>query len=143
MKRCFVRRENRATEIPAGLIDSRSAFLLRHGMDVRALRLGGILLGALGILIVGILDDRHELKARTKFAGQVLIAALVAASGVRITLFVHNPLFHFVITVLWLVTVINAFNFMDNMNGLCAGLGSIGAGYFAVIAAGEANIWWR
>ncbi len=122
-------------EIPPSVLSLQSAVLLRHGMDVRAVRLGGILLGALGILVVGILDDRHELKPRAKFAGQFLIALLVAACGVRITLFVHNPVFHFAITILWLVTVMNAFNFMDNMNGLCAGLGAIGAGYFALIAA--------
>jgi UDP-GlcNAc:undecaprenyl-phosphate GlcNAc-1-phosphate transferase len=36
---------------------------------------------------------------------------------------------------LWILTVTNAFNFMDNMNGLCAGVGAIGAGAFALIAA--------
>jgi UDP-GlcNAc:undecaprenyl-phosphate GlcNAc-1-phosphate transferase len=53
----------------------------------------------------------------------------------RITLFVHSETFSYAITVLWLLTVINAFNFMDNMNGLCAGLGAIGALFFAIIAA--------
>src|SRR6185369_13101621 len=50
-------------------------------------------------------------------------------------LFVHNEIFSYVITALWLVTVINAFNFIDNMNGLCGGLGAIGAILFAIIAA--------
>jgi UDP-GlcNAc:undecaprenyl-phosphate GlcNAc-1-phosphate transferase len=67
----------------------------------------------------------------------VIIAALVAASGVRITLFVHSQVFHYLITILWILTVINAFNFMDNMNGLCTGLGAIGAWYFAVVAAAD------
>jgi UDP-GlcNAc:undecaprenyl-phosphate GlcNAc-1-phosphate transferase len=123
------------TEVPPSVLSLQAAVLLRHGMDVRSIRLAGILLGALGILVVGILDDKHELKPGTKFAGQFLIALLVAACGVRITLFVHNPWFHFAITILWLVTIMNAFNFMDNMNGLCAGLGAIGAGYFALISA--------
>jgi UDP-GlcNAc:undecaprenyl-phosphate GlcNAc-1-phosphate transferase len=70
-----------------------------------------------------------------KFTGQLLIAVLIAAAGVRITLFVPNVSFHYAVTILWLLTVINAFNFMDNMNGLCAGLGVIGAGLFAIIAA--------
>ncbi len=87
------------------------------------------------MLVLGLLDDKHELDARTKFAGQVLIAFVVAASGARITLFVPSVLFHYAITVLWILTVINAFNFMDNMNGLCAGLGAISAGYFGMIAA--------
>ena len=40
-------------------------------------------------------------------------------------------------TVLWILTLTNAFNFMDNMNGLCSGLGVIGAWCFAVSAAAQ------
>jgi len=116
-------------------LDPYSAFLLEHGLGVRAARLAAVFLGALGMLVVGLLDDKHELKPKAKFAGQFIFAALVAASGVRITLFVHSGVFSYAITILWIVTVINAFNFMDNMNGLCAGLGAIGAWCFALIAA--------
>ena len=77
-----------------------------------------IFLGALGMLVVGIVDDRHELRARTKFIGQVLIAVMVAASGIRVTLFVPNLVFSYVVTVLWILTVINAFNFMDGIDGI-------------------------
>lgn len=110
-------------------------FLLKYGLGRRAVELGGILAGALGMLALGWLDDQRELRPGPKFIGQFLIALLVAASGARITLFVHNVVFHYAITILWILTVINAFNFMDNMNGLCAGLGAIGAWYFASIAA--------
>jgi len=108
---------------------------LHHGLHKRALELTGIFLGALGMTIVGLLDDKHELKPAVKFAGQFLIAGLVAAAGARITLFVPSLLFSYAITIFWIVTVINAFNFMDNMNGLCAGLGAIGAFGFAMLAA--------
>jgi UDP-GlcNAc:undecaprenyl-phosphate GlcNAc-1-phosphate transferase len=118
-----------------GLIDPYSAFLLRYGLGRRAVELTGIFLGALGMLWVGLLDDKRELSPPAKFTGQALVAFLVAASGARITLFVPNILFSYLITMLWILTVINAFNFMDNMNGLCAGLGAIGAWYFAIIAA--------
>ncbi len=120
----------------AGL-DANAAALLRHGLGRRGLELAGILFGGIGMLLIGILDDKHELRPRTKFAGQFFVALLVAASGVRITLFVPNLLFSYAITVLWILTIINAFNFMDNMNGLCAGLGAIGAWYFAGIAAAD------
>jgi UDP-GlcNAc:undecaprenyl-phosphate GlcNAc-1-phosphate transferase len=116
-------------------LDSQAAARLAHGFHRREYELAGILLGALGMLIVGVLDDKHELRPRAKFIGQVLIAFLVAASGARITLFVHSLLFSYAITMLWILTVINAFNFMDNMNGLCAGLGAIGAWCFAIISA--------
>lgn len=118
-------------------LDPNSAFLLQYGLGRRAIELTGIFLGAFGMLWVGWLDDKHELKPRAKFAGQLLIAALVAATGARITLFVPSILFSYVITILWILTVINAFNFMDNMNGLCAGLGAIGACHFAILAAGD------
>jgi UDP-GlcNAc:undecaprenyl-phosphate/decaprenyl-phosphate GlcNAc-1-phosphate transferase len=111
--------------------------LLTYGLNKRALQLAAIVAGAIGMVVLGLLDDKHELKPLMKFSGQFLIALLVAAAGVRITLFVPNAVFHYVITILWLLTVINAFNFMDNMNGLCAGLGAIGAGLFAIIAASQ------
>ena len=116
-------------------LDPNSAYLLQYGLDKRAVELAGIFLGALGMLWVGWLDDKHELNPRAKFAGQLLVATLVAATGARITLFVPNIIFSYAITILWILTVINAFNFMDNMNGLCAGLGAIGACHFAVMAA--------
>jgi UDP-GlcNAc:undecaprenyl-phosphate GlcNAc-1-phosphate transferase len=115
--------------------DASAESLLQHGLNRRVLELGGILVGALGMLAVGWLDDRHELRPQAKFIGQFLIALLVAACGARITLFVPNTLFHYAVTILWVLTVVNAFNFMDNMNGLCAGLGVIGAWYFATVAA--------
>ena len=111
--------------------------LLEYGLSRRAISLAGILLGALGMVVVGLLDDKYELRPGTKFLGQFLVATLVAASGVRITLFVHSAIFHYAITILWIITLINAFNFMDNMNGLCAGLAAIGAWYFGLIAAAD------
>jgi UDP-GlcNAc:undecaprenyl-phosphate GlcNAc-1-phosphate transferase len=119
------------------LLDPNAAFLLRYGLGRRAIELAGIFLGAFGMLWVGWLDDKHELSPRAKFAGQFFIAALVAVSGARVTLFVHSLVFSYAVTILWILTVINAFNFMDNMNGLCAGLGAIGAWYFAIVAAAD------
>src|SRR5688572_3439256 len=108
---------------------------LLYGLEARTIQLGAIAFGAVGIVILGLLDDKHALRPLTKFTGQVFIAALVAAGGVRITLFVPSVIFSYAVTILWLLTVINAFNFMDNMNGLCAGLGAIGAGLLAITAA--------
>lgn len=109
--------------------------LLSHGLEVRRLELTAIVAGAFGIVILGCLDDKFELRPAVKFGGQLCIALLVAAANVRITLFVHNLAFSYAVTILWILTVINAFNFMDNMNGLCAGLGALSAFMFALIAA--------
>ena len=118
-------------------IDGKAISLLQYGLSRRASSLAGILLGGLGMLVLGLLDDKYELRPRTKFLGQFLIATVVAASGVQITLFIHSTIFHYAITILWIITLINAFNFMDNMNGLCAGLAAIGAWYFGLIAAAD------
>jgi UDP-GlcNAc:undecaprenyl-phosphate GlcNAc-1-phosphate transferase len=120
-----------------GLLDPTSEHLLSYGLSRRGVELAGILLGALGMLIVGYLDDKHELRPRAKFVGQLLSAAVVAACGARITLFVPSVVFSYAITITWILTLINAFNFMDNMNGLCGGLGVIGAAYFGLIAAAD------
>ncbi len=87
------------------------------------------------MMILGWLDDRHELAPAPKFAGQFLVALLVAAGSIRITLFVPSLAVSYLVTVLWIVGITNALNFLDNMNRLCAGIGAIGAAFFAVAAA--------
>ena len=124
-----------AVLLKLGIVKISSAGLIVHGIDRRAIELAVLALGAVAITLLGWLDDKYELKALPKFIGQFLIALLVATVCKRITLFVPSVAFSYAITILWLLTVINAFNFMDNMNGLCAGLGAIGAFIFALIAA--------
>lgn len=124
-----------AVLLKLGIVKVSFTALIVYGMNRRVTELGAIACGAIAITILGWFDDKHELKPLPKFAGQFLIALLVAAADVRVTLFVPSVFFSYAITILWLLTVINAFNFMDNMNGLCAGLGVIGALFFALIAA--------
>ena len=124
-----------AADQPFPPLDVLTLDRLRYGLGQRAPQLGAIFLGALGMLGLGWWDDKHELRPAAKFTGQFLMAVLVAAAGVRITLFVESRCFSYAVTVLWILTVTNAFNFMDNMNGLCAGLGVIGAACFAAAAA--------
>jgi UDP-GlcNAc:undecaprenyl-phosphate GlcNAc-1-phosphate transferase len=121
--------------LKTGCLKLSLAGLIVHGIDRRAQELAVLAAGAVAITLLGVLDDRHELQALPKFLGQLLIAVAVAGACKRITLFVHSEVFSYAITVVWLLTVINAFNFMDNMNGLCAGVGAIGALLFALIAA--------
>ena len=122
-------------ELKIPLLDDTTADKLIHGVHRRGVELAAIFVGAIGMLLVGLWDDKHESRPAGKFTCQFAVAALVAASGARITLFVPSIAFSFVVTILWILTVINAFNFMDNMNGLCGGLGAIGAFYFGLTAA--------
>ncbi len=85
-----------------------------------------ILLLTLAIALLGLLDDVMELPARWKLAGQVAFAVLAVWNGIGYPLFQHFwPNFLFV--VLFLVAITNAFNLLDNMDGLAAGVGIIAA----------------
>lgn len=123
-----------AVAVNSGFLDPQTVQNLAHGLGKRWPQLAAILAGAAGMLLLGALDDKCDLRPSVKFGGQLLIAAGVALAGVRITLFVDSPLFSLAVTVLWILTVTNAVNILDNMNGLCAGLGVIGAGWFAATA---------
>ncbi|HUR45642.1 MAG TPA: MraY family glycosyltransferase, partial [Candidatus Saccharimonadales bacterium] len=124
-----------ALALNAGFFTLNTVNRLLYGLEHRAWQLGAVLLGALGITLLGWVDDKHELRPGLKFTGQLVVAVLVASTGLRISLFVPNVLFSYLVTILWILTLINAFNFMDNMNGLCSGLGTICALWFGIEAA--------
>lgn len=127
-----------AVAMQFGLLPVGSVDKIAYGFERRGLQLAAILVGALGMVLLGWLDDKHELRAGPKFATQLGIALLVALAGVRIKLFPESPLspiLSYGVTVLWILTVITAVNIMDNMNGLCAGLGGTGSAAFGAMAA--------
>jgi len=105
--------------------------VVSYGLSNRGWQLAAILGGAIAMLFLGMLDDYRDLSPKWKLLGQVLIALAVAASGIRVTMFVDNNTFSYFVTVLWILTVTNAVNFQDNMNGLCPGLGIICGWFFA------------
>jgi UDP-GlcNAc:undecaprenyl-phosphate GlcNAc-1-phosphate transferase len=100
-----------------------------------ASRLFVILFGGMLMVALGMRDDREDLHAWVKLAGQIFVGLFIALSGLRIHLFLHNVLLSYVITVAWVVVVTNAMNFFDNMDGLCGGVGLICAAFFGLIAA--------
>jgi UDP-GlcNAc:undecaprenyl-phosphate GlcNAc-1-phosphate transferase len=117
--------------------------LTRHAAGIAAR--AGVLIWILGlasvVMAMGLCDDRRSLDWRIRLGIQLGCATLLAASGVRITLFgpVTNPLLGGMITVLWIVGLTNAFNMLDNMDGLAASVGVIAALLFcgAQVAVGS------
>lgn len=85
-----------------------------------------LLLCALGAFALGLVDDLRHLAPTTKLAGQVLVASVAAAGGVRVEIVESAPV-AYVLTVLWIVGIMNAVNLMDNMDGLAAGVAAIAA----------------
>lgn len=104
------------------------------GMASRVGELLGIAACALGLHIVGLIDDRRRLGAGIKLAFQLAAALITSwALGVRAIEALPEAL-SIAVTVLWILVVTNAFNFLDNMDGLSAGVGAIAALLFAVTA---------
>jgi UDP-GlcNAc:undecaprenyl-phosphate GlcNAc-1-phosphate transferase len=96
--------------------------------------LAGILAGATIMGAVGVWDDRAHLKPLPKLLPQFLAVALPILSGVRIRLPVPLPV-NIALTVMWTLYVINAINFSDNMDGVAAGISTVAAAFFTLIAA--------
>jgi UDP-GlcNAc:undecaprenyl-phosphate/decaprenyl-phosphate GlcNAc-1-phosphate transferase len=101
----------------------------------------GILIGAAVIVAVGVADDLLELSADVKLAGQVLAAVIPVAAGVRVetmTLpfvgYLDLGDLSYPLTVVGIVAVMNIVNFIDGVDGLAAGVCTIAAVTFAVIA---------
>ena len=128
-----------ALRLAVGLRPGDSPFLerLAGAAAGRGAQLWVLLGGAIAMTLLGWIDDRHELRPAWKFSGQFAVALLVATAGVRLPEFGAGPLPAYLLTLLWILTVTNAANFTDNMDGLCAGLGMIAAGFFACVAGNE------
>ena len=89
--------------------------------------------GAFVLFFTGLADDRWNLSWKLRLGLQVCVAAAVVQSGVRATVFVSLPWFGFLLTMLWILVLTNAMNFLDNMDALSAGIGLIAAAQFAII----------
>ncbi|MBD1221425.1 glycosyltransferase family 4 protein [Virgibacillus halodenitrificans] len=91
-----------------------------------------IFLGAIVILITGILDDRYNIRPVVKLTGQLLAASFLISSGLiieKLTLpFIGTVELGFIsvfVTVLWIVGVTNAINLIDGLDGLATGVTTI------------------
>ncbi len=95
--------------------------------------------GAAALALVGLLDDFRPLRPQVKFLVQVIVTAIVVAGGVRLNVTGISPVDQ-LLTLAWLVGVTNAFNLLDNMDGLAAGIGLIAAGFRCYFFLLDGNI---
>jgi UDP-GlcNAc:undecaprenyl-phosphate/decaprenyl-phosphate GlcNAc-1-phosphate transferase len=98
--------------------------------------LGGILAGSALLFAAGLVDDLRHLSPVVKLGIQIAAAVIVLASGLQVEI-VGNDVLAWGLGVLWLVGITNAFNLLDNMDGLAATLAAIACAYFAIDAATE------
>lgn len=93
----------------------------------------GIVGGCTILFLAGVIDDLFTLNPLAKLAAQFAAAGLVLTAGVRVEV-VSNGTLATALGLLWLVGMANAFNLLDNMDGLAATLAAIGCAYFAIDA---------
>jgi UDP-GlcNAc:undecaprenyl-phosphate GlcNAc-1-phosphate transferase len=98
--------------------------------------LGGILAGVTIVFVAGLVDDLRHLSPIAKLAAQVAAAVIVLSSGLHVEI-VGNDVLAWAIGLLWLIGITNAFNLLDNMDGLAATLAVVSCAYFAVDALTE------
>ena len=97
-------------------------------------------------MVVGVIDDKFGLMPRFKLLGQFIAALTAVLMGVKVVfmetvaiklginaVFIKD-IIAVLFTIIWLIGMTNAFNLLDNVNGLCAGVGGISALFFGVLA---------
>ena len=89
-------------------------------------RLIGLLVGGLLIFVLGLMDDIRGVgfSYKIKFAIQGIAAMILVLSGIHLEFLVHDVL-NWTITIVWIVGITNAFNLLDNMDGLSSGVAVI------------------
>jgi len=103
------------------------------GLTLRPLNgLGHLIACGAFITAFGVLDDALSLKPSTKLIAQIIVASVLLFFGYRLG-WTTSLIGDSMLTLLWIVAITNAFNLLDNMDGLCAGVAII-AGSFAVFA---------
>ncbi len=96
-----------------------------------------ILAGGLALFVLGLIDDWRTVSPATKILVEVGAAVALWLVGVRGGLF--GSVLDLPLTVLWVVAVTNAFNLLDNMDGLLSGVAAVAALTFFVIAASRGD----
>jgi UDP-GlcNAc:undecaprenyl-phosphate/decaprenyl-phosphate GlcNAc-1-phosphate transferase len=96
----------------------------------------GMLVGGFVVLLLGIADDHRDLSPPAKLAGQIFAGGILYLSGVQMSFFwlpaigviSLSPDISAVLTIIWIVLLTNAVNYIDGLDGLAAGLTAIAAG---------------
>lgn len=92
----------------------------------------GIFLALTLVAFTGLVDDRYHLSARLKLLSLFLAFLILAWFDIRVRLPIPEPL-NYVITAVWLIGISNAINFLDNMDGLSAGISMVAASFILLL----------
>lgn len=121
------------------------SFVAAAGLVAAVAPLAGANFGALamtlglgaGLAGLGLLDDLLELPILTRLVVEIAAAVVICVGGTRADLRAGPSYVDWVVTILWIVGITNAFNLLDNLDGLSAGVASMVA--LALAGVGLAN----
>ena len=101
-----------------------------------------ITLCASGMFVLGLVDDLYTMDPQHKLAGQIVVASILVFLGFRLEWTSYKTIDLF-LSIVWIVGITNAFNLLDNMDGLSAGVAFIAALFtflFLVSSPGAASL---
>ncbi|MGE3315210.1 MAG: MraY family glycosyltransferase [Planctomycetaceae bacterium] len=111
-----------------------------RGILDRSMQLWWIIAGGIILSVMGLIDDLRNLPWKPRLAIQFGVAiGLVFGAKVQATLFAPYPWIGGVLSVFWILVLINSFNFLDNMDGLSAGIALVAALLFSVVMLGSSG----
>ncbi len=94
-----------------------------------------------GLFVLGLWDDKKHLGPFFKLAVQIIVATIAAGfAEIRVEFFIENRLITTALSVVWIVLVINVFNFLDNMDGAAAGIAVIVSAILFTAAASSGQV---
>ena len=127
------------TPLAGGLLLASSlavAYVLLRPEVSRAL--AGMLVGAALVVAGGIADDRKALAPAAKLGMQIVAALVLIAAGVQVHI-TRLPAVDLLVTMVWVVGLTNAFNFVDSMDGLALGLAAVASAFFMLVTIDSAQ----
>jgi UDP-GlcNAc:undecaprenyl-phosphate/decaprenyl-phosphate GlcNAc-1-phosphate transferase len=96
-----------------------------------------IIIGGTIVAVMGIMDDVRPLSSRIRLVGQLVASVIVMSSGMIVSFMPKTwwgQAIAILITLLWIIGIVNALNFSDGLDGLAAGITFIAATFFFLIA---------
>jgi UDP-GlcNAc:undecaprenyl-phosphate GlcNAc-1-phosphate transferase len=114
------------------------SYLLRRPAEAQGDAL--LVLCASGMFLLGLIDDRVQLKPYAKLVGQIVFSTVFTMFGLRLH-WIPSPVLDQGLTIFWLVGITNAVNLLDNLDGLAGGVAAISSAYLVYFchASGQAS----
>jgi len=98
-----------------------------------------IFIGCTILLVIGLVDDKFGMMPNIKLLGQFLAALIVIKAGIR-TSFMKSYYVDVIVSYIWIIGITNAFNLLDNMNGLSSGIAVISSLSFGIMCLLDGQI---